>query len=148
MFEELGQSGAKPVLAAMMRFAGARQRLLAHNIANLDTPNFIPMDVSPGGFAAELRKAVEERREGRTQRLAISSSDEVRSASGGTVLDNGPLVLHPATASGNILYHDRNNRDLERLMQALSENQLAYKTAADLLKREHDVLRIAISGRV
>ncbi len=58
------------------------------------------------------------------------------------------MRLTPGTPSPGILYHDRNNRDLERQMQALAENTLTYKVAADLLRRNNDLLRTAISQRV
>jgi flagellar basal-body rod protein FlgB len=63
-------------------------------------------------------------------------------------MPGGGLTLKPRTPSGNVLYHDRNNRDLERLMQDLSENVLAFRVASDLLRRENDLLRTAISQRV
>jgi flagellar basal body rod protein FlgB len=47
-----------------------------------------------------------------------------------------------------VLFHDRNNRDLERLMQGLAENTTTYRVAADLLRSRYDVLRTAISQRV
>jgi flagellar basal-body rod protein FlgB len=145
IFEDLATSGPAPVLERMIRFAGARQRLLSHNIANIDTPNFIPFDVSPRDFQEHLRDAVRQRREsGRSEsgELEVPDSDEVTTGS------DGEMKLVPRTPSGNILYHDRNNRDLERMMQALSENQMAFKAAADLLKHHNDLLRTAISQRV
>jgi flagellar basal-body rod protein FlgB len=145
IFEDISTAGPAPVLERMIRFAGARQRLLSHNIANIDTPNFIPFDVSPRDFQQHLRDAVRERREsgrGESGELQVKDTDEVSEGS------DGALTLTPRTPSGNILYHDRNNRDLERMMQALSENQMAFKAAADLLKHHNDLLRTAISQRV
>jgi flagellar basal-body rod protein FlgB len=149
MLADLNNSGSMPALEQMLRFAGARQRLLAHNIANIDTPNFIPLDVSPTRFAAELRDALDRRSESAGSNLQGRQVSPLQPAySEVKVAENGEWTLDPQTASGNILYHDRNNRDLERMMQALAENQLAYRTAADLFKRENDILRSAISGRV
>lgn len=147
IFSDLANAGAAPALEQVLRFAGARQRLLAHNIANIDTPDFRPVDVSPAAFREELDRAVRKRREergGQSGPLDLQDTDEVSFARG----LSGSLELRPAGRSRNILYHDRNNRDLERLMQAVSENQLMYRTAADLLRRENDLLRSAISQRV
>ena len=52
--DDVVNSGAIPALEMTMRFAGRRQALLAHNIANLDTPNFQPKDVSPRWFQRML----------------------------------------------------------------------------------------------
>jgi flagellar basal body rod protein FlgB len=58
------------------------------------------------------------------------------------------LQLTPQTPSGNILFHDRNNRDLERNMQALAENSAYFRTSAELLRSRFELLRTAISQRV
>lgn len=147
IFNDLANAGAAPVLEQVLRFAGARQRLLAHNIANIDTPDFRPVDVSPAAFREQLDRAVRKRREergGQSGELEFEDTEEVSFARG----VSGSLTLKPASPSRNVLYHDRNNRDLERLMQSVSENQLMYRTAADLLRRENDLLRSAISQRV
>jgi len=147
IFNDLAHAGAAPVLEQVLRFAGARQRLLAHNIANVDTPDFRPVDVSPSAFREELARAVRARREARAGNagaLPLGDTDEVSFARG----LSGSLTLRPSSPSRNVLYHDRNNRDLERLMQSVAENQLMYRTAADLLRRENDLLRTAIGQRV
>ncbi|MCX5689651.1 MAG: hypothetical protein NTV94_07695 [Planctomycetota bacterium] len=147
IFDDLATAGSGPILEQMLKFAGARQRLLAHNLANIDTPNFVPLDVSPQAFQRHLAKAVAKRREttgGESGALELSDTDEVSFGGGGAA----PITLTPGTSSGNILYHDRNNRDVERLMQAVAENQLTFKTTADLLRRQNDLLRSAISQRV
>jgi len=151
LIEDLANSGSSPALEKMLRFAAARQRLLAHNIANIDTPNFIPLDVSPRAFQSQLAKACKERKEvsgGETGQLHFGETDEASFGDSGNGEDTGEIRLSPKTSSGNILYHDRNNRDLERMMQGLAENALAYRTAADLLKHNNDMLRMAISQRV
>jgi flagellar basal-body rod protein FlgB len=149
MLSDLTNSGSMPALEQMLRFAGARQRLLAHNIANIDTPEFLPLDVSPSRFGRELREALD--RHAQERESTPPGEDPPVFAPNFSQVQVGPAgqwQLNPDTPSGNILYHDRNNRDLERMMQSLAENQLAYRTAADLLKRENDMLRAAISGRV
>jgi flagellar basal-body rod protein FlgB len=144
MIDDVTSSGAMPVLEATMRFAGARNRILAHNIANLDTPDFRPMDVSPTGFQAQLRKAVEERRArsgGSHGSLGIQDSREVQFS------PSGNIQLRPRTSSSNILFHDRNNRDLEKSVQAIVENVGVFRVASDLLRSKYETLRIAMTER-
>ncbi len=144
LIDEVTSSGAMPALEMMVRFAGSRQRVLAHNIANIDTPNFRPMDVSPGGFQAALAEAVERRRAatgGESGQLEWKETSEVRAGA------DGFLELTPKTASGNILFHDRNNRDLERTMQDLVENVTVFRAAIDLMRGRTELLRQAISER-
>jgi flagellar basal-body rod protein FlgB len=145
IISDLSNAGSLPVLGRMLSFAGQRQRLLAHNIANLDTPDYRPMDVSVTGFQAALAKAVDDRRRaggGMQGDLPPIDTSEVHEVNG------GGLALDPRTPSGNILYHDRNNRDLERMMQDLAENTLVFRLTSDLIRRENDLLRTAISQRV
>ena len=147
MIDDVTSSGAMPVLEATMRFAGARNRILAHNIANLDTPDFRPMDVSPTGFQAQLRKAVEERRarsggaHGGLSSLGIQDSREVQFS------PSGNIQLKPRTSSSNILFHDRNNRDLEKSVQSIVENVGVFRVASDLLRSKYETLRIAMTER-
>ncbi|MDX2146082.1 MAG: flagellar basal body rod protein FlgB [Planctomycetota bacterium] len=144
MISELANAGAMPSLELTLRFAAQRQRILAHNIANVNTPNFRPLDVSVTGFQRELREAIEQRRArsgGEQGRLELRQTQELRT-------DGGGLTLNPTTPADNILFHDRNNRDLERMMQDLAENAMAFRVASDLLKSRQELLRTAISQRV
>jgi flagellar basal-body rod protein FlgB len=143
MISGLNNDGAAPVLEAMIRFASARQKLIAHNVANLDTPDFRPLDVSPQEFQRALARAVDRRRSaGGVGELRIDGSEQVRFG------PDGAIELNPRTPSGNIMFHDRNNRDLERLMQANAENVAAFRVATDLLRSRVDIMRSAISERV
>lgn len=138
-------SGAIPALEATVRFAGQRQRLLAHNIANIDTPDFRPLDVSPAGFQRALSKAIDKRREdsgGMSGGLEIGSTREI------TQTPSGDLILTPGTNAEGILAQDRNNTDLERLMQDHAENFLVYRVSSELLRSRIAQLRDAIAERV
>jgi len=128
-----------------MRFAGQRQRLIAHNIANWSTPNFQPKDVSVKDFQASLAGAVDARRArtgGMHGDLEWSGTREVRRTAG------GGLELEPTTDAGSTLRHDRNSTDLERTMQGMVENASAYRIAADFLRQQQSQLRGAIGERV
>lgn len=147
LITDLANSGAAPALEQMMRFAAQRQRLLSHNIANIDTPNFQTTDVSPSAFQSQLKAAIDRRRDttgGEHGSLQLGSSEQVATDAAGN------LVLTPSSTagSGNILYHDRNDRDLERMMQGLAENTMSFRVASDLYRRHQDILRAAIAQRV
>ena len=146
VINQLTNAGALPALEMTMRFAAQRQRLTAHNIANIETPNFIQKDVSVEGFQAMLDEAVRDRR-GRTGGmhgpLTWDETDEFRKA------ESGRLTIVPKSSAGaGVLTHDRNNRDLERLMQTLAESTAAFRTAADLYRSQSMILQMAISERV
>lgn len=145
--DEVTSSGAMPALEMTMRFAASRQRLLAHNVANIDTPNYRPMDVSTGGFQKALGEAVNRRRQatgGGHGMLEWKDTSEVEAAGAS---GSGGLRLTPRTPSGNILFHDRNNRDLEKTMQDVVENVTVFRTAVDLMRGKSEILRLAITER-
>lgn len=136
---------AFPVLERVSQFAARRQELLAHNIANLSTPNFRPADVSVRDFQASLSDAVDRRRAatgGVRGDLPLQSTREV------AVEQGGRIALRPTTPGNNILFHDRNNRDLERLMQEMVENLTAFRVAGDLMRNRMQLMQSAIAERV
>ena len=143
ILDQLFDAGAMPTLGRMMQFAARRQELIANNIANLSTPGFIQKDVSVTDFQHTLGKAVARRRErSGSGPLELESTREVRFA------PNGSLQLTPRTNRAGILYHDRNNRDLERLMQDMVENMTVFRVAGDLLRSQMSTLSAAISENV
>lgn len=144
LIRDVASSGSAPVLEQMLQFAGARHRLIVNNIANKDTPDYRAMDVDPVSFQAELARAVAKRREatgGEVGELRLRDTGEISFA-------GGRLRLAPKTSGTGVLRHDRNNTDMESMMRDLSENAMAHRTATELLRRQHDVLRVAITQRV
>jgi flagellar basal-body rod protein FlgB len=145
LISDLSNSGALPVLKTAVRFASARTPLLVNNIANASTPDFRPSDVAPSDFRASLSEAVERRR----RKFGSERGElDIRSSRGVEVGAGGRLSLRPREQGRNILFHDRNDRDLERMMQDLVENSAAHRVAIDLLKSRYDLMRSAISERV
>lgn len=142
---DLTTSGAIPALEATVSFAGQRQRVIAHNIANIETPDFRPVDASPREFQRSLREAVEARRErtgGSFGSLKMRSTDSIETR------DDGSFRLRPQPSGRGMLLHDRNDRDVERTMQDLAENAAAHRIATDLLRNQYATLRTAIVGRL
>lgn len=136
---------AMPTLERATQFAARRQDIIAHNITNISTPNFRTQDVSVEDFRKSLSEAIERRRSGSgggAGDLDIRSTREVQ------IGPDGSLTLNPMTSGNGVLFHDRNNRDLERLMQDLVENLTAFRVAGDLLKSRMQLLRSSIAGRV
>ena len=132
------------VLERVIQFAGQRHRLIVNNIANLSTPGFRPKDVSVEAFQQQLGEAIDARRAGSGASggdLPFEDSQEV------TIRRDG-MVLHPRPIGDNILFHDGNDRNVERHMQDLVENFLAFRTAAELLRSRFDLINMAIRERI
>ena len=104
----------------------ARQRVIAHNIANVDTPGFTRRDVS---FHDQLAQALEG-----AEDHPLEAAARVAEAQPRTTADEGS----PRRADGN-------NVDIEREMSSLAQNNLEYEAAAEIIKTKLDMLRAAIS---
>ena len=142
--DHVTNSGALPSLARTIQFAGRRQSVIAHNIANASTPRFQHKDVSPAEFQSALREAIDDRRSrtgGGHGELRLESTRQIE------VTDRG-LQFTAETQSGRgVLSHDQNNRDLESLMKDLTENQAAFRVATELMRTQAGTMRAAITER-
>ena len=141
MIDGVTNSADLPVLERLMQFASRRQELIANNIANISTPDFRPQDVSMSGFQAQLGHAIDARREAGGGALHLQSTSEVR-------LDGSSMQLRPTPVADNLLFHDGNDRDLERIMQDLVQNFLVYRTTSELIQNRFDILNTAIRERI
>ena len=135
----LGNS-ALPALERSLQFMSARQRLLATNVANAETPGFRPVDVDPRAFQGALREALDEGRLDGQGRLAFDDSAPVS-------FDGGDIELKPEVLADNILFHDGNDRSLERLMQRMTENVYAFRAASQLMRNQFELINTAIRER-
>ncbi len=133
-------STSLPALERSMQFMSARQKLLAGNLANAETPGFRPVDVNPRAFQAALADALENDSTDARGSLAFDPSAPVAFSDAGT-------ELKPEILADNIMFHDGNDRSMERLMQRLSENVYAFRTASQLMRNQFDLINVAIRER-
>lgn len=144
MIASVFNQGSISVLERVVQFTSARQAVLADNIANLSTPYFKPRDVDPREFQRALGEAIDDRRQqpdGITGDLHLRDTPQIE-------YHAGALTLSPGSRNENITFHDRNNRDVERIMQDLAENAMTHRLAIDMLRNQFDMLRTAIRERV
>jgi flagellar basal-body rod protein FlgB len=143
LIDGLSNAGSMPALELAMRYAARRQDVIAHNIANLDTPGFVAMDVRPAEFQRVLGEAIDRRRAGGN--AGGLEWDETREMRRGA---DGGLRLEPRTPAGGVLFHDRGNRDVERQMQDLAENAGMFRLASEMMRGRVGMMRNAIAERV
>lgn len=159
MISGLTNSDGIPALQRLMQFTGERHRIILNNIANLSTPGFRPTDVSPEVFEAQLAEAIDARRAGGARPNALGvdpEGDDSDSAISALSMRSSReiealpdrLVLHPEPMNDNILFHDGNDRSVERVMQSLVENFMAYRAAAQLMRNRIELINTAIRERV
>jgi flagellar basal-body rod protein FlgB len=144
MIQGLLTSGALPALERSIQFAAARHQQITHSIANLSTPNYRPTDLPPEDFQQALARAVEDRRQrtgGPNGELKMGDTRHMR------FRDDG-IEIREQHVNDNILFHDRNNRSLEHLMQNLAENAMTHNAAIEMLKSEFNLMETAIRERL
>src|SRR5579859_6271976 len=121
MLDRLFAGGSLPALEAMLTFSSERQRLIATNIANVDTLGYRARDLSESDF----RQALDQAFGGRNLPYRVDARE---AAERGTLKPGG------------------NNVDLEVEMAKMLRNNVLHSTAATLLAHQFSLLREAVSG--
>jgi flagellar basal-body rod protein FlgB len=122
-----------------------RHNVLAGNLANSDTPGFVPRDVS---FDAAMAQA---RQEGAGGPRAVADGGltpgdiPLGAAGGGGAAGAGPALTAAAGAGPGI---DGNAVDADRALAALAENAVQYGAAARAAGKKLAILRYAASDGV
>lgn len=120
-----------PLVEQVVRFAAARHRVIAQNVANVDTPGYRQKDLSESKFYAMLRDRSDDRRDG---------------APGAVGFSDVQAELEEPTKG--ILCHDQNNRSMEHLMADQARNGMLYTLAIELLKKQFSAMEMALKERV
>lgn len=122
------------MLRTRMHWHQERQRLLAENVANADTPNFRGRDLAPLDFGKQVQQA-----SGQLQ-LALTSPQHLSgpNAVGGFAAEKqGKYDVRP---SGNAV-------NLEDEMMKVASNQMDYQAAISLYSRSMGLFRTALGKR-
>ena len=128
-------------LKSKMRWHQSRQRVIAENIANADTPGYAAKDLKPLQFKSLLAQPQQ-------VRGAAPSVMPVKTSA--SHLAGLPM---PKRAEGEVKRVDfevtpqGNGVVLEDQMIKLADNQMEYEAAANLYQRGLSLLRTAISRR-
>lgn len=132
-----------PTLATLERSLDirlARQNVLAGNVANIDTPGFVPKDLD---FAEAMRLA-----RGEAERamlpagpIALDSPREGFRAAAAPGTGGSPLVVAEGARPGL----DGNAVDLDRTMVSMAQNALQYAASAKAAGKKLAILRYVVS---
>lgn len=126
MTGSLFDRGSIPALDTLLRFAEARHRVIAANVANVDTAGYRTLDLPTARFDQALAKAF------RTGDFGVDRE----------VFEAAP------TSDAGTLKAGGNNVDLDLEMAKMVRNQSLYSMAAALLAQQFQLTREAISGHV
>ena len=126
-----------PVLSALrtkMQWHQERQRVLAENISNADTPNFKPRDLIEPKFDSNGSSAA-----GSMGALAMmrTSGDHIASSGGASSFEQNRKAGFQTRPAGNAV-------NLEDEMLKVSANQMDYAAVTALYSKSLQLLKIAI----
>lgn len=129
--DRLLNQGSSPILEQWLQFTDARQRLLAEDIVNASTPNYVQKDLSLDQFQNLMQAKIEQ---------------EGSSAPGSVRFDDVSMeIQHPHRG---ILFHDGNNRSMEQIMTDQAKNALMHSMAVELLRDQYSVLEMALREKI
>ncbi|HTP64758.1 MAG TPA: flagellar basal body rod protein FlgB [Geobacteraceae bacterium] len=113
---------------------------ISANIANAETPGYIPTTLS---FEGELKAALKNKGETAT---AVTNPRHIPLKGQGSTLDGvtGTVTETPSGTPGR----DGNGVELENEMGKLAENQILYNAAVQIAAKQFDSLKTAIKGSI
>jgi flagellar basal-body rod protein FlgB len=128
-------------LEGAINAASMRQRVLANNIANVDTPYYKRSDVA---FEEMLTQAIGE--QDGTQLLAgkVTNARHIPINGSSAAATPKPQVFTEDSTSIN---NNRNNVDIDKEMSLMAENQLRYNLFIQQVNHEVKMMRTGIEGR-
>jgi flagellar basal-body rod protein FlgB len=115
-----------------------RQRLIASNIANADTPGYVARDMD---FASALRQATGSASGGLPSTLSTSTAGHIAAATGARA---EPNLLYASASQTNL---DRNSVDMDRERAAFADNSVKYEATLRFINGNVRTMLDAIKGQ-
>ena len=141
MLDSVLAAGSLPLLERQAAWGEVRHTALAANLANVDTPGYVPVDLDPAAFRDALRRSVAARAPG----AGASLSDPPRDPLAGGVPDD--LLTPTARPGGGLTFHDGSTRSVEREVLTLTRNAVQRQAAVQLMTAQVAMLQAAITER-
>ena len=129
----LGNLNVFSAFSRRMDWLGDRQRVLAQNVANANTPDYAARDVKALSFRSMLNPQA-------SARVDLASTDPTHRAGRQTRSPHGERDVRDA----NIVTLSGNAVELETEMEKVAETAMDYQTMTNLYRRHVDMLKTAI----
>jgi flagellar basal-body rod protein FlgB len=134
---DMGQIPLFSILTNRMSWLSSRQSVLAENVANAATPDYVARDLKPMDFAHLLGAP--------PWRPTLATTNVRHIALKTSSPSTGPYAEEDAlgdggTPTGNVV-------SLEQEMIKLSDTQIQYQTATNIYQKAVNMFRTALGGR-
>jgi flagellar basal-body rod protein FlgB len=115
---------------------------ISANLANAETPNYIPTSIS---FEGELQDALKSQKQKTGRRHQQPHPDHIplKGQAGSLEKVQGKVIQTPAPGIGR----DGNAVELEQEMSRLATNQIMYNASVQMISKKFEGLKIAIKGQ-
>lgn len=120
----IGIDKSTTLLESMLDVSSVKHKVIANNIANVNTPGYKKMDVS---FADQLEKALSEN--------PVNKFTAVQ-----------PKIVVSKENEGETVRNDGNNVDMDKEVSALVKNTLNYNIYTQLLAKKFEGIKSAIES--
>jgi flagellar basal-body rod protein FlgB len=133
---DMGQIPLFSLLMNRMSWLSSRQSVLAENVANAATPDYVARDLKPMDFTTMLASQPLSPTLARTdvRHIAVRATQPAASYAETDALGDG------GTPTGNIV-------SLEQEMIKISDTQIQYQTATNLYQKAVSMFRTALGSR-
>ena len=125
-----------------MTWLNERQKVLAQNIANANTPGYISKDLKKVSFQSHLNNSSAAGEAPSAMKMKTSSSRHVGAAG-----SSAPFEIRQQTSEFLETTPDGNSVSLERELAKMAEVQMEYTLASNLYKKHVGMLRTALGKR-
>ncbi len=124
------------MLRGRMGHLGERQRLIAQNVANSETPGYQPQDLKPYTFQAQVRGVQMAQASAPTRTQATHLSGTVNRTAAASTFKTIRTKDSETTMDGNSVV-------LQEEMMKMSEARMAYDAAVGFYQKSLNMLRTA-----
>jgi flagellar basal-body rod protein FlgB len=125
------------MLRTRMQWHQERQKVLAENVANADTPNFRTRDLKPLDFGSQVQAAGHA---GGPVRIASTNPAHITGSAGTPTFATGGNSRYDVRPAGNAV-------NLEDEMMKVASNQMDHQAAISLYSRSMGLFRTALGKR-
>jgi flagellar basal-body rod protein FlgB len=123
------------MLRSRMGYLSERQRVIAENVANADTPKYAPHDLKPFSFEAQVKAAAT----AGAGAMAVTQPGHMQAPS-----RPGLPGVKAVTARDSETTLDGNSVVLEEEMMKMTDARMNYDAAVSFYQKSVDMLRMAI----
>lgn len=135
---DLDRINIMKAITRRMEYTGERQRVLAENIANADTPNYKPKDLKKASFSDLVK--------GPNPRAAIATTQPGHIGRSSSSAGNGSWKVERAKGEFEVAPNG-NAVNLEQQTMLLAENQGEHNLMTNLYRKQVGLLRKALGPR-